>query len=69
MSALLPWPEETPTVPVWPDAGRAFGVSRSAAYAMAKTGVIPTIRCGRCLRVPTAELRRRLGLVTTSDAA
>jgi len=39
-----------------------LGISRPAAYRAAASGEIPTIRVGRCIRVPTAALRRMLGL-------
>ncbi len=61
--ALLPDPEDQPTVSVWPDAGRALGLGRAAAYAAAARGDIPTIDTGgRSRRVPTAALRRMLEL-------
>ncbi len=43
-------------------AGQALGVGRNAAYAAAKRGDIPTIRIGGAIRVPTAPLRKMLGL-------
>lgn len=36
--------------------------SRATAYKAAHAGDIPTIRVGRLLLVPTAELRKKLGL-------
>lgn len=39
-----------------------LGVARSSAYQAAHRGEIPTIRIGRRLLVPTAELRRMLAL-------
>jgi hypothetical protein len=50
-----------PTASV-PDAGRALGISRNAAYQAAAEGDINTMRYGRSLRVPTAWLRRQLML-------
>jgi hypothetical protein len=50
------------TVPVWPIAGRALGLGRDATYRAARNGELPTIRIGGALRVPTAPLRRMLGL-------
>jgi len=45
-------------------AGRLFyGLCRNTAYAAAARGEIPTIRMGRLLKVPTAALRAKLGLV------
>jgi hypothetical protein len=54
-----------PTTTV-PDAGRALGISRNAAYEAAVRGEIKTMRFGRTLRVPTAWLREQLQL---KDAA
>lgn len=40
-----------------PEAGKKLGVKgRSAAYEAARRGQIPTLRVGRCLRVPKAAL-------------
>jgi excisionase family DNA binding protein len=63
----LPDPETEPTVDLWPTAGQALGIGRNTAYEAARRGEIPTVRCGRRLRVPTAALRRLLGLI--DDAA
>ena len=57
----LPNPEEEPTISV-PRAGALLGLGRSAAYAAADAGQLPTLRIGRKLRVPTAALRRMVGL-------
>lgn len=65
----LPDPEEQPTMPV-PEAGRiAYNLGRDASYAAAARGDLPTIRVGRKLRVPTAALRRLLGLDGTAEGA
>jgi hypothetical protein len=46
-----------------PDVGRiCFGLSRNGSYAAALRGEIPTIKVGRLLKVPTATLRRQLGI-------
>ena len=50
------------TVPLWPTAARALGVGRNSAYEGAKSGEIETIVVGRRKPVPTAFLRRKLGL-------
>ncbi len=64
----IPNPEDQPWLEV-PDAGRlAFGLGRSASYDAARRGDLPTIRVGRKLIVPTAALRRILGL-EVGDAA
>lgn len=47
-----------PTVPLWPDAGQALGVSKSHTYAMAREGKFPAkvIKIGASYRVVTASL-------------
>jgi hypothetical protein len=46
-----------------PEAGKlAAGLERSASYAAAKRGEIPTLRIGRRLVVPLAKLRALYGL-------
>ena len=49
-------------VPLWPTAGKALGIGRSTAYAGARSGEIETIEIGRRKPVPTAFLRKKLGL-------
>lgn len=43
---------------------KCFGIHRTTAYELARHGAlgVPVLRLGRALRVPTAELRRVLGL-------
>ena len=43
-----------------PEAGKALGIGRSAAYEAARTGQLPTIRIGRRLLVPIVALERLL---------
>jgi hypothetical protein len=50
------------TVPIWPTAARALGIGRQSAFEGARTGEIETIAVGRRRPVPTAFLRRKLGL-------
>lgn len=52
-------------------AGRAFGFHRDHAYDLAKRGEFPcpVIRAGRRYVVPTAGLRRALGIEDTATAA
>jgi hypothetical protein len=51
-----------PTADV-PDVGRVcFQLSRNGSYDAAKRGDFPTIKVGRLLKVPTAALKRQLGL-------
>lgn len=44
-----------------PRAGRVFGLGRSASYAAAQKGQIPTLKIGGRLVVPTARLLELLG--------
>jgi hypothetical protein len=45
------------------DVGRVcFGLSRNGSYEAAKRGDFATIRVGRLLKVPTAPLKRQLGI-------
>jgi hypothetical protein len=64
----LPDPLQQPTLSI-EEAARACGLGRAKAYSEAAryeaTGGrdgLPVIRFGRSLRVPTAELRRMLGI-------
>lgn len=43
-----------------PEAGKALGISRGAAYELAKTGKLPTLRLGKRLVVPVKALDRLL---------
>jgi hypothetical protein len=45
-----------------PDAGKLLGIGRNAAYEAARRGDIPTIKIGKRVVVPTALLKRMLGL-------
>lgn len=44
-----------------PEAGEALGIGRSAAYAAADRGDIPTLRLGRRVVVPVPKLLALLG--------
>jgi excisionase family DNA binding protein len=44
------------------DAAALLGLSRNAAYSAVREAKIPSIRIGRAIRVPTAPLRRLLGI-------
>jgi hypothetical protein len=57
------------TVPVWPHAGKALGVSRNSSYEAARRNEIPTVKIGNRLSVPTARLREMLGLEGGSGEA
>jgi excisionase family DNA binding protein len=61
-SVGVPTAEERPTLNVWPETGRLLGLSKAATYAAVQSGELPAIRVGRRLLIPTAKLRRMLGL-------
>jgi hypothetical protein len=48
-------------VRLWPDAGRALGLSRNGTYEAARRGEIKTLRFGRLRKVPTAWLLEMCG--------
>jgi hypothetical protein len=66
-SERLPYPEESATVRLWPDAGRLLRLGRSATFEAHRRGELPfTVwKIGNRLVVPTAQLRAVLGLPTT----
>jgi Helix-turn-helix domain len=43
-----------------PQAGRALGIGRNAAYEAARNGQLPTIRIGKRLLVPIVAFKRLL---------
>lgn len=43
-----------------PTAAQLLGIGRATAYKAAADGSIPSIRIGRCVRVPSAALKRLL---------
>jgi excisionase family DNA binding protein len=47
-----------------PQAGKLLGLSRNAAYAAAKAGLIPVLNIGRRMLVPKAALHQMLAAVT-----
>lgn len=57
----IPDPLDRPTVNV-AEVARIIGIGESAAYKAVKTGEIPSIRIGGRILIPTAALRRMLGL-------
>lgn len=59
----IPEAAEQPTVTV-EEAGQALGISRASAYEGVRSGAIPSIKIGRRIVVPTAALRRLVGLDT-----
>lgn len=65
---MVPDPNDRPTISLWPDAGEALGLGRSATYDAAARGEIPTLKIGSRRVVPTAALRRMLQLDGPSAA-
>ena len=61
-SPRVPNPDVTPIMKLWPDVGNLFGLGRSATYAAANRGEIPTLKIGGRAVVPTAALRRMFEL-------
>lgn len=59
---MIPDAEVQPLMPLWPDAGRALGLSKWATYAARDRGQLPVHVIGARTFVITAELRRQLGL-------
>jgi excisionase family DNA binding protein len=59
-----------PTISIT-EAAVVLGIGRNQAYQAAARGEIPVLRVGRRLLVPTAPLRRMLGLepVTVGEVA
>jgi excisionase family DNA binding protein len=51
-----------PTEVTVPQAGELLGVSPRRAYELAEAGVLPVLRYGRALRVPSAKLLDLLGI-------
>jgi hypothetical protein len=61
-SEILEMVTEQATVPLWPDAGSALGLTRGSTYKAAREGEIVTLKFGKLLFVSTAWLRAKLGL-------
>jgi hypothetical protein len=58
----IPDARQQPLMLLWPDAGRALGISRATSYSAASRGELPTVKIGRRLYVRVASLRQLLGL-------
>lgn len=59
--AALPRPEDRPVLRV-DELAALLGIGRSAAYVAVRRGELPSIRVGRRVLIPTAQLRSLLGL-------
>jgi hypothetical protein len=62
MDAIMAEIRTKPTVRIWPTAGRALDLGRNSSYDAARRGEIPTLKIGGRIVVPTALLRRMLGI-------
>jgi len=64
---MLPDPTKHPTVPLWPDVGRALGLKRQATYDAYHRGELPfpVWKIGPRLLCPTAHVLKALGLART----
>jgi hypothetical protein len=67
----IPWPEDVPVLPLWPDGAEPFRVKRSRAFQLAQSGRFPceTLRIGGRWLVRTSDLRRALGLQVYKTAS
>jgi excisionase family DNA binding protein len=59
---VVPDPEVQPTLTLWPEVADILGLGRSAVYEAAGRGELPVLRFGKRMVVPTAALRKLLGL-------
>jgi len=64
---MIPDAEDQPLIALWPDAGKALGLSKWATYSARDKGQLPIQVIGSRTYVLTAELRRQLGLPVTSS--
>ncbi len=62
MSDIRKLLDDNVVLPLWPETGRLLHLSRGSTYTAAEKGEIQTVGFGRLKRVPTAWLRRKLGL-------
>ena len=61
---------EPVVVDLWPEAGRALNLGKSRTYKSARTGEIPTIQFGKCLKVPLRYSGKfAMARVTNDDRA
>jgi hypothetical protein len=54
--------DENVVLPLWPEVGRLLHLGRGATYAAAERGEIEIVEIGKLKRVPTAWLKRKLGI-------
>lgn len=51
---------------LWPEVGTLLKMQRAATYGAASRGEIKTVKFGHFKRVPTAWLKRKLGIEDTA---
>ena len=56
-----------PTVPLWPVVGLVLDMSKGSVYEAAHSGDIDVIKIGSRYKVPTAPLRKKLGIEAAKD--
>jgi hypothetical protein len=62
MSEIRKLLDENAVLPLWPDTGKILKLKRGATCAAERRGEIETIVLGKLKRVPTAWLKRKLGI-------
>jgi hypothetical protein len=67
MKDLMKQLNENAVMNLWPEVGTLLNMKRAATYGAAKRGEIKTVKFGHFKRVPTAWLKRKLGI--EDDAA
>jgi hypothetical protein len=67
MKDLMKALNENAVMNLWPEVGTLLGMKLGATYAAAKRGEIQTVKFGHFKRVPTAWLKRKLGMTESGD--
>lgn len=53
----------------WPDAGKALDLGRSKTYEVIRSGEIPSVMIGGCIRVPVDQLKEAIARKASTNAA
>ena len=69
MKDLMKELNETAVMNLWPEVGTLLNMKRSATYGAVQRGEIKTVKFGHFKRVPTAWLKRKLGMTDEGTAA
>lgn len=64
---LLPTPDARPMLLTVKDLEIELQLGRTRTYELVRSGVIPTIRIGRSVRIPREALRRWVDTQTSAD--